>query len=183
MKGLTLIKDDDQYYSYCNELEALGESEIITEDIEDRIEHLVLLIEAWDKKHSTVVDLNPVEYLKLLMQDNEVESSDLKEIGLSKSLVSHILNYRRGFSKNTIAVLSNYFKVSQEAFNRPYSLIGIEVNSIQEAETIELEAKIINIERYKRRIKSNSYKNDIEECLSFDDKETHKEAPLMIVCF
>jgi HTH-type transcriptional regulator/antitoxin HigA len=36
--------------------------------------------------------------------------------------VSEILNYKKGFSKSIIRQLSTYFKVSQEAFNRPYAL-------------------------------------------------------------
>jgi HTH-type transcriptional regulator/antitoxin HigA len=41
---------------------------------------------------------------------------------LSKGLVSDILNYKKGLSKEIIRVLSGYFKVNQEAFNRPYKL-------------------------------------------------------------
>jgi hypothetical protein len=41
---------------------------------------------------------------------------------VSEGLVSDILKYKKGFSKESIRVLSEYFKVGQEAFNRPYSL-------------------------------------------------------------
>ncbi len=41
---------------------------------------------------------------------------------VSKGLVSDIINYKKGLSKEIIRLLSDYFKVSQEAFNRPYKL-------------------------------------------------------------
>jgi HTH-type transcriptional regulator/antitoxin HigA len=48
-------------------------------------------------------------------------------LGLSKGTISKDLNYNKGLSKDTIRKISDYFKVSQETFNRPYKLIN-EVN-------------------------------------------------------
>lgn len=117
------IKDDKQYFAYCNELEKLVLLESAKEEVKENIEHLTILIEAWDEKYSSVPELDPVGYLKLLMQNHDLKPIDLqKKTGLSKTLISHLLNYRRSFSKNTIKVLSECFAVSQEAFNRSYVL-------------------------------------------------------------
>ena len=57
------------------------------------------------------------------MEENSLKPKDLVEIlELSKGTVSKILNYHKGLSKETIRKLSQYFKISQEAFNRPYRL-------------------------------------------------------------
>jgi HTH-type transcriptional regulator/antitoxin HigA len=57
------------------------------------------------------------------MKVNKLQPADLASIlGVGKSLVSDILNYRRGLSKEVIRKLSERFKVSQELFNRPYKL-------------------------------------------------------------
>ncbi len=45
-------------------------------------------------------------------------------LGLSKGTVSKILNYQKGFSKETIRKLATHFKLYQEAFNRPYPLVN-----------------------------------------------------------
>ena len=45
-------------------------------------------------------------------------------LDLSKGTISKILNYQKGLSKDTIRKLSDYFKINQEAFNRPYKLIN-----------------------------------------------------------
>jgi len=57
------------------------------------------------------------------MNEHKLKSKDLVEIlGVSKGLVSDILNFKKGLSKGIIRRLSSYFSLSQEAFNRPYKL-------------------------------------------------------------
>ena len=122
----TIIKNREQYNKYCNTLEKLVCNE--NKEIQDEIELLTLLIEKWDNEHNSLMDLNPIELLKSLMSEHKLKSKDLVEIlGLSKGTVSKILNYHKGLSKETIRRLAKYFKLSQEAFNRPYKLIN-EVN-------------------------------------------------------
>lgn len=123
----TVIKNEEQYDSYCDELRELviQNSKENNPVIEDQIDLLTLLIETWDEQHNTLGDLDPIQLLKSLMKDHKMKSNDLAKIlGISKSLVSSMLNYRRGLSKEIIRKLSAYFKLSQEAFNRPYKLIS-----------------------------------------------------------
>lgn len=115
----TIIKDEEQYKRYCDILENL----ISQNKNQDEIDLLTLLIEKWDNEHDTFTDADPIELLKALMNDNNLRAQDLVEIlNLSKGTISKILNYHKGLSKDTIRKLSDYFKVSQEAFNRPYKL-------------------------------------------------------------
>ena len=122
----TVIKNEEQYDSYCLKLREflVQNGKARNADIEDQIELLTLLIENWDEQHNTLGDLDPVQLLKSLMNENNLKSKDLVEIlKVSKGMVSSILNYRRGLSKENIRLLSAHFKLSQEAFNRPYTLI------------------------------------------------------------
>lgn len=121
-----IIKDVKQYKEYCDILEELilNDSKATT----DEIELLTLLIEKWDNEHNTFNDSDPIELLIALMEEHDLKAKYLVEIlELSKGTVSKILNYHKGLSKETIRKLSDYFKLSQEAFNRPYKLIH-EVN-------------------------------------------------------
>ncbi len=118
-----IIKSMDQYNSYCSILENLLELNSTDEAVIDEIELLDMLISKYDDEHRTLMFANPVELLKSLMNDHKMKSKDLVNIlGVSKGLVSDILNYNKGFSKEIVRKLSAYFKVSQEAFNRPYKL-------------------------------------------------------------
>ena len=119
----TIIKSEEQYYLYCDTLERLMiESSANTED---EIELITLLIEKWDNDHNSFEELDPVGFIKALMEEHNLKSRDLvKILNLSKGTVSKILNYHKGLSKETIRKLANYFKVSQESFNRPYKLVN-----------------------------------------------------------
>ena len=122
----TVIKNIEQYNNYCDTLEELI---IINEkESKDEVELLTLLIEKWDNEHNTFIDSDPIELLTALMNEHGLLAKDLVVIlDLSKGTVSKILNYHKGLSKETIRKLSDYFRVNQDAFNRPYKLIN-EVN-------------------------------------------------------
>jgi HTH-type transcriptional regulator/antitoxin HigA len=126
-----IIKSEEQYDQYCHILEGLVSND--STELQDEIELLTFLIEKWDEEHNTFNDLNPIELLNALMQENQLKSKDLAEIlDLSKGTVSKILNYHKGLSKDSIRKLADFFKISQEAFNRPYSLISEDKNEILE---------------------------------------------------
>jgi HTH-type transcriptional regulator/antitoxin HigA len=119
-----VIKNDKQYLKYCNILEALDDSGKKTKAVEDEMELLMLLIEKYDEEHNSFEDSDPVELLKYLMKENKMKAVELARfLGVSEGLVSDILKYKKGLSKENIRLLSERFKMRQEAFNRPYQLI------------------------------------------------------------
>lgn len=119
----TVIKSEEQYFNYCNSLEKLLDLDDVS--VIDEVELLTLLIEKWDSEHNTFRDLDPIELLNEFMAEHNLKAKDLVDIlDISKGTVSKILNYNKGLSKDVIRKLSDYFKVSQEAFNRPYRLVN-----------------------------------------------------------
>ena len=118
-----IIKTDAQYNKYCNTLEALVNNNKKTKAVQDEIELLTLLIEKYDEEHNTFDDADPIELLKSLMKDHKMKAVDLaKLLNVSEGLVSDMLNYKKGLSKDTIRILSERFKLNQDTFNRPYEL-------------------------------------------------------------
>ena len=96
-----------------------------SKEMKDEIELLTLLIEKWDEENNSFDHVDPIALLHSLMEERSLKAKDLVEIlGVSKGLISDILNYKKGLSKEIVRNLSGYFKDSQEAFNRPYTLIG-----------------------------------------------------------
>ena len=117
----TIIKTEEQYKSYCEDLEKLVFQKENSD--EDTIELLTLLIEKWDEEHYQTPEIAPVQLLKLLMKEHGLKAKDLQDIlKLSKGTISKILNYKKGMSKETIRRLADHFAMRQEAFNRPYKL-------------------------------------------------------------
>lgn len=118
-----IIKTDTQYNRYCDTLELLVASGKKTKAVQDEIELLTLLIEKYDAEHNTFDDADPIELLKSLMKDHKMKAVDVaKLLDVSEGLVSDMLNYKKGLSKDTIRIFSERFKLNQEAFNRPYEL-------------------------------------------------------------
>lgn len=120
-----IIKTEKQYNDYCKLLEDLVSLKKRSKYQQDIIELLTLLIEKWDEQHSSFKDADPIELLKYLMTENKLKAIDLASIlDVGKSLVSDVLNYRRGLSKEIIRKLAEHFKLSQEVFNKSYKLVS-----------------------------------------------------------
>lgn len=135
----TIIKNKEQYNEYCNILEEL----ILNDQNQDEIDLLSLLIEKWDNDNNTLKDADPIELIKALLAEHQLKAKDLIEIlNLSKGTISKVLNYQKGLSKETIRKLSDYFKVSQEAFNRPYKLESEHNRSLENARQMNKRQKI-----------------------------------------
>lgn len=123
------IKSTEQYNQYCNILEELCSKEIKSNETEEEIDVLTILIEKYDDEIGLSKLPDPIKMLKYLMGENKLNASQLAEIlGVSKGLISDILKYKKGLSKEVIRKLAENFKVKQETFNRPYKL-QISINS------------------------------------------------------
>jgi len=138
-----VIKNINQYKEYCHLQEEIVMIKKKTRQQQDTIELLTLLIEKWDEEHNTISDADPVELLDYLMKENKLKAVDLAgELAVSKSLVSDILHYRRGLSRDIIRKLANRFKVSQELFNKPYKLVSRTNSHLKDASVMNTRKKI-----------------------------------------
>jgi len=116
-----IIKSESQYELYCDKLHELVKNPLTRES--DDVELLTLLIEKWDKDNIRFSIPDPIETIKALMAEHNLNATDLSNIlNLSKGTVSKMLNYNKGLSKETIRNLSVYFNLNQEIFNQPYKL-------------------------------------------------------------
>jgi HTH-type transcriptional regulator/antitoxin HigA len=118
-----VIKSKAQYKDYCNTLEELVFIKSKTREIKDEIELLTFLVEKYDSEKNSFEELDPIELLHALMNEHNLKAKDLVVIlDVSKGMVSDILHYKKGLSKDIIRTLASHFKISQEAFNRTYKL-------------------------------------------------------------
>jgi HTH-type transcriptional regulator/antitoxin HigA len=132
-----------QYKKYCNTLEELVFSGAKNKNTKDEIALLTLLIEKWDAEHLSTTDLDPIQLLQSFMDEHGMKAKDLVDLlDVSKGYVSDILHYKKGLSKDVIRKLASHFKVSQEAFNRPYALVVPDDINIRNKEKRLLQKKI-----------------------------------------
>jgi HTH-type transcriptional regulator/antitoxin HigA len=138
-----VIKTKSQYNQYCKELETLLGNEG-GKGVQDEIDLLTLLIENWDSVHNTFDEVDPIRLLTSLMAEHNMKPKDLVDLlEISKGYVSEILHYKKGLSKEVIRKLADYFKVSQEAFNRPYKLKVAENSRFKNASVMNTKKKLI----------------------------------------
>src|SRR5207244_2088588 len=101
-------------------------------------------IEKWDSEHNTFEEADPIRLLTSLMGEHNLKPKDLVDLlGVSKGYVSEILHYKKGLSKEVIRKLAAHFKVSQEAFNRPYKLKVAENAHFKNASVMNTRKKLI----------------------------------------
>lgn len=118
-----VISSDAQYDTYCRVLEELVFLPTPTPEVKDEIALLTLLIEKYDEQQTIARFADPVQLIRSLMKEHGMKAVDLARLlQVSEGLVSDILKYRKGLSKETIRILAEKFSMQQEAFNRPYAL-------------------------------------------------------------
>ena len=138
-----VITSKAQYKEYCNVLEELVFSGSKDRNTKDEVALLTLLIEKWDAEHNTFDEVDPVRVLHSLMDDHKMKAKDLVELlDISKGYVSDILSYKKGLSKEVIRKLAAHFKLSQEAFNRPYKLVVPENSHFRNASVMNTKKKL-----------------------------------------
>jgi len=119
MRTYKVIKTKEQYLEYSLRLKKLWDQP--TAANEDERELIEVLIETWERENLKQPDSDPVQLIKFLMENHQLSRNEMMEIlEINKSTLSKILNYQKGLSKNVIRKLSDHFKISQEAFNKPY---------------------------------------------------------------
>lgn len=140
-----VIKTEKQYDEYCQVLHDLDFSNRRkNKKIEEEIDLLTLLIEKYDEEHNIFDDQGPVELLRSLMKEHKLKSVDLSnKLNVSPGLISDIINYKKGLSKEIIRKLAVLFKLSQEAFNRPYKLVVPENSHLRNASVMNTKKKLV----------------------------------------
>lgn len=127
------IKNKEQYKDYCKKHLEFGQ--ILgagkgNEEMENEYYILDLIIEDYhEHKPSPFDGLTPVDLLKALMDENGYSRTKLsKELLISKSVISDIMNYKRDFSKDEIRKISKRFGIGEQSFFKEYELVGKEGN-------------------------------------------------------
>lgn len=121
------ITTDEQYHQYCEQHKALGNQladGIANEDKENQYYLLDLVIQDYHRSlRDPLLRLTPVELLKALLQEHSLSALAMsKELEIPPSVISEVLNYKRGFSKSLITRLAKRFDLPESVFLKSYPL-------------------------------------------------------------
>ena len=83
---------------------------------------LITLINEYEKKHFSLGEVDPIEFIKIRMEDFGYKAADLaKEYG-DKGTVSKVLNYKQALSLTMIRKFSKILRIPAEALIKEYEL-------------------------------------------------------------
>ena len=94
-------------------IDEIGEDE--AHPLAELAEALSVFIEAYDNVHYSMPTPGPREMLRFLMEQNDLNQSDLPELG-SQGVVSEILSGKRSLNVRQISSLAKRFNVSPGVF-------------------------------------------------------------------
>ena len=118
---LRLIKTKREYQAALKEVEALWDAPEGSKDA-DRLEVLVLLIEAYEAKHYLIPAPEPIDFLHHVMESRGLTRKDLEPYIGSRARVAEVLNRVRPLSLDMIRRLSAGLKIPSDVLIRRYPL-------------------------------------------------------------
>jgi HTH-type transcriptional regulator / antitoxin HigA len=111
-----LIHSDEELAEYTTALFDLTAKADPTQEEEEAIELLTLLVDRYESQRYPLPDVEPAEMLRFLLDQNGLSQRDVAaELG-SESTVSLVLSGRRPLNRDHIARLSERFHVSPAVF-------------------------------------------------------------------
>jgi HTH-type transcriptional regulator / antitoxin HigA len=123
MKGRTMelkpIRTQSEYKAALKAAEALWDAPAKSTEA-DRLEVLVLLIQAYEARHHPIPDPDPISFLLHVMEARGLTRKDLEPYLGSRARVAEILNQVRPLSLEMIRRLSAGLKLPAEVLIQPY---------------------------------------------------------------
>lgn len=116
-----IIENETEYSNAMNRYDQIKNVQKGTTEHREKM-LLVHLISDYEKKTSTLPELDPIEFIKIRMEDFGYKASDLaKEYG-DKGTVSKVLNYKQPLSLNMIRKFSKILRIPSDALIKEYEL-------------------------------------------------------------
>ncbi len=120
--NISPIKNEADYRNTLKRLEVIFDAPTGTPE-GDEADLLGLLIDDYEKKHYPILAPDPIEAIKIRMEEMHLKQIDLvNEIG-GKSRVSEILNRKRKLTVEMIRKLTGRLNLSPELLISDYKLV------------------------------------------------------------
>jgi len=121
--NIQLIKTEADYQTALKRLEEIFDAGIGTTE-SDEADILGLLIDEFEKKHYHIDAPDPIEAIKIRMEEMQLRQVDLAEVIGGKNRVSEILNRKRKLTVEMIRNLAERLNLSPGLLIRDYKLAG-----------------------------------------------------------
>jgi HTH-type transcriptional regulator/antitoxin HigA len=115
------LKSETDYKNALKRLEEIFDAPIGTSE-SDEADILGLLVDEYEKKHYPIEAPDPIEAIKIRMEELQLKQVDLIEVIGSKSRVSEILNRKRRLTIEMIRNLTKRLNLSSDLLITDYKL-------------------------------------------------------------
>jgi len=115
------VKTESDYQTALQRLGVLFDAPIGTPE-SDEADILGLLIDDYEKHHYPIEAPDPIEAIKIRMEEMELKQTDLIPVLGGKNRVSEVLNRRRKLTVGMIRRLEDYLKLSASVLIKEYQL-------------------------------------------------------------
>ncbi|WP_020529982.1 helix-turn-helix domain-containing protein [Flexithrix dorotheae] len=119
---LKLIKSEKDYQAALLRLDEIFDAKIGSPE-SDEADILALLIDEYENKHFPIEAPDPIEAIKIRMEELDLKQKDLIGIIGGKSRVSEILNKRKKLTVDMIRSLAEKLNLSAQILIRDYQLL------------------------------------------------------------
>jgi HTH-type transcriptional regulator/antitoxin HigA len=119
--NIKLIKSETDYRQALKRLEEIFDAPIGTAE-GDEADIIGLLVDEYEKKHYPIEAPDPIEAIKIRMEELQLKQVDLIEVIGSKSRVSEILNRKRKLTIEMIRNLTKRLNLSSDLLINDYKL-------------------------------------------------------------
>jgi HTH-type transcriptional regulator/antitoxin HigA len=121
MKQWFLIENEKEYQEATNRYEEIHNAKKGSTEHREKL-LLAFLINQYEQKQWDLPEADPIELIKIRMQDFGLKLTDLaKEYG-DKGTLSKVLNYKQALSLTMIRKFSEMLRIPVEALTKEYEL-------------------------------------------------------------
>ncbi|MDX9847114.1 MAG: hypothetical protein RBT74_09040 [Tenuifilaceae bacterium] len=117
------IKSEEDYRNAIQRLDEIFDAPAGTPE-SDEADVLGLLIDEYEKKHYPIEAPDPIEAIRIRMEEMQLKQSDLVGIIGGKSRVSEVLNRKRKLTVEMIRNLAAKLNLSADTLIKEYRLAG-----------------------------------------------------------
>lgn len=121
MKQWLTIQSENEYQLASSRLENIYDVEESSPHYQEML-LLSLLINDYEKRQWSLPDVDPIEMIKIRMEDFGYTASDLAKVYGDKGTVSKVLNYKQPLSLNMIRKFSKLLRIPADALTKEYKL-------------------------------------------------------------
>jgi len=121
--NIKLIKTEADYQAALNRLEAIFDAKIGTPE-SDEADILGLMVDEYEKKHYHIEAPDPIEAIKIRMEEMQLKQVDLADAIGGKNRVSEVLNRKRKLTVEMIRNLTKRLNLSPGLLIHDYKIMG-----------------------------------------------------------